>query len=54
MVYYILYSSSKGSIVQVLSKSNQGIAAGFVRQLPKTYAEQCRSSLTERSGPGGI
>jgi hypothetical protein len=36
MVYYVLYSSSKGSIVQVLSKSNQGIARLFVRQLLKT------------------
>jgi hypothetical protein len=36
MAYYVLYSSPKGSIVQVLSKSNQGIAAEFIRQLLKT------------------
>jgi hypothetical protein len=31
-----IYSSPKGSIVQVLSKSNQGIAAEFVQQSAKT------------------
>jgi len=54
MVYYVLYSSSKGSIVQFLSKSNQGIAAEFVLQLPKLNSNYYRSSNTERNGPGGI
>jgi hypothetical protein len=31
-----------------------GIAAGFVRQSPKTSSIQHRNSLTERNGPGGI
>jgi hypothetical protein len=53
MVYYVLYSSSKGSIVQFLSKSNQTIAAEFVLQLPKVNSKQYRIYSTERNGPGG-
>jgi hypothetical protein len=54
MAYYVLYSSPKGSIVQVLSKSNQGIVAEFVLQLIEMSSNQYRSCTTKRNGPGGI
>jgi hypothetical protein len=31
-----------------------GIAGNIVRQLLKSSSKQCRSSLIERNGPGGI
>jgi hypothetical protein len=49
-----LYAASKGSIVQVSNRSNQGIAAEFVLQLPKLNSNYYRSSNAERNGPGGI
>jgi hypothetical protein len=50
----MLYSSPKGSIVQVLSKSNQGIAAEFVNNQLKQARFNAVINQIDKDEDGGI